>query len=284
MNKLSREKQIAVIFGFTEGLGVRAVERLTGVHRDSALRLLVRVGEACAKLMDERMRDLPCERLELDEQWSLVAKKQRRLKPHDDQTKKGDFWIWTSICATTRAVPNFHLGKRTAADAKSFVCDLSSRLRNRVQISTDGLGLYVEAIEAGFGHEVDYGRIVKSFEGEAIGAGRYSPPRVVSTEKSVIVGEPDRAKISTSYIERLHLLNRMRCRRLTRLVDGFSRKVDNLLAALRVHYTTYNFVKRHRALDGATPAMALGVSDRLWEVSDLVDLAGWGRSTVSDRT
>jgi IS1 family transposase len=164
MYKLTHEKQVAVISGFSEGLGVRAVERVTGVHRDSTLRLLVRVGEACAKFMGDKMRDLSCKRLELDEQWTFVQKKQRHLKKGESSARCGDFWIWSAICGDTRAVPAFHLGKRTANDAQTFVRDVADRMKNRVQISADGLGLYVEAMEAGFGGEVDFGQIVKTFE------------------------------------------------------------------------------------------------------------------------
>ena len=243
--------------------------------RDSILRLLVRVGEACAQLMDDEMRDLPCTKLQLDEQWTFVGRKQRRLRPEDDESSMGDFWIWSGICADTRVVPAFRLGKRTAEDADAFVADVAGRLRNKVQLSSDGLRLYVEAVERGFGGAVDYGQIVKTYDAEPIGPGRYSPPRVTSTEKTVVVGRPDEAHISTYYVERLNILNRMRCRRLTRLVDSFSRKVENLRAALQVHFAVYNYVKRHRSLDGVTPAMAAGVSSELWEVADLVALAGW---------
>lgn len=275
MNRLKREKQAAVIGLLSEGMSVRATERLTGVHRDTALRLMVRVGKACAELMDEDMRGLECQEIQVDEQWTFVGKKQRRLSRDDDERRMGGFWIWSAIDADTKLVPCHVIGKRTAVEAHAFLRDLAGRLRNRVQISSDALSAYVEAVEAGFGGAVDYGQVVKTYEAEPIGAGRYSPPRVSSIERNPVIGDPSENTISTSYIERLHLTNRMRVRRLTRLTDAFSRKLENLKAAVQVHYAAYNYVKRHKSLKGATPAMAAGVTDRRWEIANLVALAGW---------
>jgi IS1 family transposase len=276
MYKIKPEQQAQVITLLTEGMSVRGVERVTSVHRDTVLRLLVRVGEACHKFTDETMRDLPCEHVQLDEQWTYVGKRQRRLGPSDDPARVGDFWIWSAICNDTRIVPTFHLGKRTNGDAGKFVRDLAPRLRNRVQISTDGLQVYVGAIMGSFGPGgVDYGQIVKSFETEPLGPGRYSPPRVSSVERTKVLGKLSTGSISTSYVERLHLHNRMRCRRLTRLVDSFSRKLENLEAAIRVHYAVHNFAKPHRNLGGKTPAQAAGVADRRMAIEDLVALARW---------
>jgi IS1 family transposase len=277
MNRLKPETQARVIRSLTEGCSVRSTERMTGVHRGSILRLMVRVGEACGRFMDREMRDLPCARLELDEQWTFVAKKQRHLKSEDDERCMGDFFVWNAFDPDSKALPAFHvgLGKRGRADAHAFLGDLAPRLRNRVQISTDALTAYVEAIDMHFGRDVDYAQIVKSFEVEPIGPGRYAPPRVTRIERTPICGKPKEEAISTSGVERLHLLNRMRVRRMTRLVDGFSKKLENLKAALQVHYATYNYVKPHKSLGGITPAMALGVTDRLWEIEELVGLAAW---------
>ena len=272
MNVLKTAKQVAAISALVEGSSVRSVERMTGIHRDTILRLMVRVGTACERLMDETMRDLPCTDVQLDEQWTFVGKKQRRLGADDDPSRKGVFWIWSAIDRETKVVPCHRIGKRTREDANAFVCDVASRLRNRVQLSADGLNLYVEAVEAGFGGAVDFGQIVKSYEAEPLGPGRYSPPRVSSTEKTAVVGDPDQARICTSHIERLHLLNRMRCRRLTRLVDAYSKKLENLKAAISLHYAVYNFVNRHGALK-VTPAMAAGVARERLTIEDLVRLA-----------
>lgn len=275
MNRLKPETQARVIRSLTEGCSVRSTERMTGVHRDSILRLLVRVGEACGRFLDREMRDLPCTRLELDEQWTFVGKKQRRLSADDDESRMGDFWVWNAFDPDTKALPAFYLGKRGRRDAHAFLGDLSKRLRNRVQLSSDALSTYVEAIDMHFGRDVDYGQIVKSFEVEPIGPGRYSPPRVTKVTKDALIGSPKTEDISTSGVERLHLLNRMRVRRMTRLVDAFSRKLENLRAALQVHYAVYNYAKPHKSLGGITPSMALGVTDRAWEIEELVALAGW---------
>lgn len=275
MYKLTREKQVSVISAFSEGMGVRATERLTGVHRDSCLRLLVRVGEACAEMMDAKMRDLPCTRLQFDEQWSFCERKQRHVPAGSDTSRCGDFWLWSCVDEETRAIPAYHLGKRTTQDANAFVLNVAERMPNRVTISTDGLGLYIDAIQTMFGGRCNLAQVVKSFEPEALGSGRYSPPRVTNVKKTVIFGYPDLEAASTSYIERVHLLNRMRIRRMTRLCDGFSRKIENLRAAIQVHYAVYNFSKKHKSLKGATPAVALGVASKPWSIGDLVDLAAW---------
>jgi IS1 family transposase len=274
MSRLSREQMNAVIAALVEGASVRSVERLTGVHRDTILRLLVRVGTACEALMDAAMRDLPCGKLQLDEIWCYVTKKQRHLRIGDDPAACGDFWTFVAIDADTKLVPCFRVGKRDAATTRAFVADLADRLARRVQISTDGFQPYVEAIEAAFGGDVDVGQVVKSYVAEPIGPGRYSPPRVKSVETAVVAGEPDPKFISTSYVERGNLTMRMHMRRFTRLTLGFSKKPENLRAAVALHFAWYNFVRPHAAknLRKVTPAMAAGVTNRFWTVSDLVGL------------
>ncbi len=271
MYTLDRTKQLVALSALSEGMSIRATGRLVGAHRDTIMRLGVRAGEAAIEYSDRTLRDLPCRMIQLDEQWSFVFKKQRRLAPGDDPRRMGDFWIWSAICADTRAVPTFRLGKRDAATANDFVTDVAKRMRNRVQVSADGLNLYVEAIERAFGGDVDFGQVVKSFEAEAIGPGRYGPPRVSSVERTPVVGKPAYFGISTSRIERLHLANRMRCRRLTRLVDSFSRKAENLRAAIGLTYFVHNFVRRHGA-HRLTPAQALGVARNPLTLSDLLDM------------
>ena len=272
MNRLKPDRQAAVLSALVEGNSIRSTERMTGVHRDTIIRLMVRVAATCERVMDAAMRDLPCEQIQMDEIWCYVGKKQRHLRQDDDPAQAGDFWTWVALDADTKIVPTYRVGKRTGADAHAFVTDLASRLRNRVQISTDALRAYVEAVEAGFGGDVDYGQIVKTYEAEPIGPGRYSPPKVTSTEKTVVVGMPDEDRISTSYVERQNLTMRMQMRRFTRLTNAFSKKVENLRAAVALHFAHYNFVRRHRTLR-VTPAMAAGVTDRLWSIRDLVDLA-----------
>ncbi len=269
-NLLIRQKQEAVLRCLVDGASIRATERITEVHRDTILRLMVRAGEGCERLMNETMRDLPCHRIEVDELWAYVGKKQRHVRPIDNPDLVGDFWTFVALDPETKLVPTYLVGKRTAENAVAFMVDLSSRLANRVQLSSDALNAYVEAVETAFGADVDYGQIVKSYEAEPIGAGRYSPPRVVATERAAMMGNPVRANICTSHVERQNLTVRMNMRRFTRLTNAFSKKADNLRAAVALHFATYNFVRVHRTL-GTTPAMAAGVARNVWDMTTLLD-------------
>lgn len=271
-NNLPTEKQVAVLSALVEGCSVRSAERMTGVHRDTICRLLARVGDGCASLLDEKMVNLGCEQLQLDELWSFVGKKQKQVRSGDDASK-GDAWVYVAIDADTKLVPAFLVGKRTAQNTNAFVADVSARLRNRVQLSTDGLRMYTDAIAAAFGPAgVDYAQIVKSYEAEPVGVGRYSPPRVTSTEKTPIFGAPIAEDVSTSYVERQNLTMRMGMRRFTRLTNGFSTKLENHVAAVSLHFAHYNFVRRHSTLR-TTPAMAAGVEARMWSIDDLLGAA-----------
>ncbi len=271
-NVLSTEKQIAIIGSLCEGSSIRSIERLTGVHRDTIMRLGVRVGQGCTALMDAKMRNLPCERLEMDEIWGFVGKKDRNLRL-EDSSELGSFWTFCAIDADTKLVPAFKVGKRVNSTAFAFVEDVKSRMANRVQISTDGLRAYVEAIEASFGAGVDYAQIVKTYGREEVTDNRrYSAPDFVSSEKKMIIGWPDLNLVSTSYIERLNATTRLHMRRLTRLTLAFSKKLENFEAAVGLHFAYYNFVKRHSTVR-CTPAMAAGVTSEFWNVSDLVKAA-----------
>ena len=272
MNNLKSQKQEMVLSALVEGSSVRSTERMTGVHRDTILRLMVRVGNDCEKLMDRKMKDLPCKKVQVDEIWCYVGKKQRHLKPSDDPNECGDFWTWVAIDADSKIIPSYKVGKRDGEMAMIFINDLSSRLHNRIQLSSDMLKAYVEAVETAFGTDVDYGQIVKSYEAEAIGPGRYSPPKVISADRTVIMGKPNIKDISTSYIERQNLTMRMSMRRFTRLTNAFSKKVENLKAAVALHFAHYNFVRIHRTLD-VTPVMEARIDNRLWTIRDLIDLS-----------
>ena len=274
-NILSAEKQEAAIRCLMEGSSLRSTERMIGVHRDTIMRLVERVGAGCEVLMDETMRNLPCKNVEVDEIWGFVAKKQRHLRRTDDASSKGDMWTYVALDRDTKLVPSYLVGKRTAENTRAFIKDLSGRLANRVQLSSDSLIQYLEATEMAFGKDVDYGQIVKVFEhAEPIGAGRYSPPHVVATEKTVIRGNPDMALISTSHVERLNLSIRMASRRHTRLTNAFSKKMENLQASMAVFFVHYNFCRRHQTLR-VTPAMQAGLVNDFWSIGDLLKAAAW---------
>jgi IS1 family transposase len=272
-NVLSGEKQIAVIGALAEGSGIRQIERMTGVHRDTIMRLGVRVGQGCAALLDGKMRGLACQHLEFDEVWGFIGKKQRHVRP-DDDPEYGDVWTFCAIDADTKLVPTFKVGKRDAATANAFVSDVASRLKNRVQISSDALRAYVEAVEVAFGADVDYAQIVKTYEvGESETPDRkYSPSEIVSTEKRRVSGLPNMALAWTSYVERLNGTTRLHMRRLTRLTYAFSKKLENFEAAVALHFAYYNSVKRHNTLR-CTPAMAAGIERHFWTVGGLVEAA-----------
>jgi IS1 family transposase len=230
------------------------------------------VGHGCANLMDSYMKHLNCRSIQVDEIWCFVGKKQRHLKETDNFEEVGEQWVFVALDADSKLIPSYLVGKRTAENTQAFIKDLAGRLDNQVQLSSDSLTLYVDAVEAAFGPDVDYGQIVKSYEAEPIGPGRYSPPHVVSAERKIIMGNPKPSRISTSYVERQNLTMRMQMRRFTRLTNAFSKKLENLKAAVALHFAHYNFVRVHKTLR-VTPAMEAGVTNRLWTISDLLEWA-----------
>jgi IS1 family transposase len=273
-NVLPKDKQIAIIGMLAEGSSMRAITRVTGIHRDTVCRLGVRVGKGCAALSDAKMRNLTCNYLQFDEIWGFIGKKEKHLVPADDPTKS-DVWTFCAIDAETKLMPAFKVGKRNHVTANAFVSDVASRLKNRPQISTDGLRAYVEAVENAFGMDVDFGMIIKNYgvdKGEHHQERRYSAPEVTSMQKMEIVGRPDPDLISTSHIERLNGTTRLHMRRLTRLTYAFSKKLENFEAAVALHFAYYNFVKTHGTIR-CTPAMAAGVERSFWSVTDLVEAA-----------
>ncbi len=270
-NVLNMDKQIIVIGALAEGSSIRSIERMSGIHRDTIMRLGVKVGQGCTSLMDAKMRGLSCNRLEMDEIWGFVGKKERHVREGDAGV--GSVWTFCAIDAQTKLVPAFMVGERDAATANAFLADVASRVEGRVQISTDGLAAYKEAIEKSFGADADYGQIIKTYgHTELTNNRRYSAPEFVSSEKKIIAGSPDYDLISTSYVERLNATTRLHMRRLTRLTLAFSKKRENFEAAVGLHFGYYNFVKRHNTLR-CTPAMAAGVTSTFWGVGDLVEAA-----------
>jgi IS1 family transposase len=272
MNRLSLERQTEVVRCLVEGSSIRSTERITGTHRDTIMRLLARVGIGCDRLMGDMFRNLTSKRIQVDEVWGYVAKKQRHLTEDDNPRRVGDFWTFVALDADTKLVPVYLVGKRNRENAHYFMANLASRLSNRIQLSSDSMQAYVESVEAAFGGAVDYGQVVKFYEAEPIGPGRYSPPEVVGVQLAAISGYPDPAHISTSHVERQNLTMRMNIRRLTRLTNAFSKKPEGLRAAVGLHFGYYNFVRRHRSLR-VTPAMAAGITPHLWGLNRLVDAA-----------
>jgi IS1 family transposase len=270
-NVLPMEKQVAVISSLAEGAGIRQIERITGVHRDTIMRLGVRVGKGCQSLLDAKMRDLPCKHVQFDEIWGFIGKKERHVRP-DDNPELGDVWTFCAIDSDTKLVPAFKCGKRDLATANVFVADVASRLRNRVQISSDALRAYVDAIEMNFGADVDFAQIIKTYvtDDSHIPERRFSAPEIVITEKKSVSGFPDLRLASTSHIERLNGTTRLHMRRLTRLTYAFSKKLENFEAATALHFAYYNFVKRHNTLR-MTPAMAAGIERDFWTVGNLIE-------------
>lgn len=262
-NVLSADKQTAIIAALAEGSSIRSIERITGVHRDTIMRLGVKVGNGCEALLDSKMQDLDCHYLQFDELWGFIGKKERHMRP-DDSPELGDVWTFCAIDSDTKLVPSFKVGKRDSVTANAFVADVASRMANRVQISTDGLRSYVEAVEQAFGSNVDYAQIVKIFEDESMDA------EVIGMDKTAFSGQPDMALASTSHVERLNGTTRLHMRRLTRLTYAFSKKRENFEAAVGLHFAYYNFVKRHNTLR-CTPAMAAGIERDFWNVSDLIE-------------
>jgi IS1 family transposase len=281
MNKLPVSSRVAILKALTEGCSLRSTARMTGAAYMSVVKLLVDAGKACAEYQHNVMRNLTCKRLELDEIWSFVAMKDKNIPPELEGTAGiGSIWTWTAICAETKLVPSWLVGLRDGEHAKAFVCDLAGRMASRVQITTDGLKAYVEAMEAGFGGEVDYAVLHKIYGSERAGEARYSPAECIGCDKKKMVGSPDPEFISTSYAERQNLTMRMRNRRLTRLTNAFSKKIENHEHAMALYFFAYNFLFRHRTLR-MPPALKAGVTDHLWSYEELVDLIDRTESEVA---
>lgn len=271
MNILPNDKQIAVISALCEGVSIRATERLTGIHRDTIMRLGVRVGQGCTRLHDVLMRDLNVARLEFDEIWSFVGKKQRRTRPREG-LETGDQYIFIALAASTKAIVGYRIGKRNDAVTEDFCVDLRERILGEPEISTDGFKPYLSGIRRAFAGRATHGIIIKHYAGETPidAARRYSPGSVVKVEREVVSGTP--MHISTSYVERSNLSMRMGSRRLTRLTNGFSKKLENHVAAIGLYVAHYNLCRVHETVR-TTPAVALGITDHVWSIGELLGVA-----------
>ncbi len=270
MNKLSLEKRAQILGMMVEGVSIRSISRLTGASKNTIVKLLADAGKACSDYQDRTFRELNCKRLQLDEIWSFVYAKQKNVaKAKAAPDGAGDAWSWTALDADTKLIVSWMVGDRTTDTAKLFVADLASRLANRVQITSDGHRAYLEAIDAAFGTDVDYAQLVKIYGQTSEGQKRYSPPECIGCERHKVTGKPDKKHISTSFVERQNLNIRMGLRRFTRLTNAFSKKIDNHIHGLSIYFMHYNFVRIHQTLR-VTPAMAAGVSQKLWSMEDVV--------------
>jgi len=272
MSQLDGNQRAQVIAALVEGNSIRSVSRMTGIARNTISTLLFMAGAACARYQDEKLRNLPCKRVQCDEIWSFCYAKDRNVPAE----KRGEFgigsvWTWTALDADTKLIASWMVGNRDAVAAHEFMKDLAGRLANRVQLTTDGHAAYLSAVENNFGDGIDYAMLIKMYGAGRDTEARYSPAECIGTQRKEISGKPDSKHVSTSYVERQNLTMRMHMRRFTRLTNGFSKKIENHVAAVALHFMYYNFVRIHQTLR-VTPAMAAGVSDRVWEVSDIVKL------------
>lgn len=273
MNILPRDRQVAVIAALAEGTSIRSTERLTGIHRDTIMRLGARIGNGCAALHGDMMRGLSIPLIEVDELWSYVGKKQRRLQPSDG-ADKGDQFVFIALDSLHKAIVGYRVGKRDRENTLEFARDLRRRVVGSPQISTDAFTAYEAAIETAFGLRVHHGMIHKSYKGEppVSAARRYSPGWVVGVNKRRVSGDPVDFLISTSYVERQNLSVRMASRRFTRLTNGYSKKLDNHVAAVSLYVAHYNLCRVHQTLH-VTPAMALNLADHPWSIAELIEAA-----------
>jgi IS1 family transposase len=274
MNRMDTARRAQVVRCLIEGCSINSTVRMTGVSKVTILKLLVDLGAACADYMDETMRDLPCQRLQADETWAFCFAKQKNVKPKhfNNGGYAGDIWTWVAIDADTKLIPSWLIGMRDVASARTFIEDLAGRLAHRVQLTTDGLKLYINAVDRAFGNEIDYAMLIKIYgQIDADGQRRYSPATCIGCERHEVTGRPDPDHISTSYVERQNLTMRMSMRRFTRLTNGFSKKLENHSANVALYFMYYNFAKVHMTLK-TTPAVAAGIADHAWSLEEVIGL------------
>ena len=268
---LSNDKKILAVSMLCEGNSIRAIERMTGTHRDTIMRLGVRMGQGCAKILSDRLTGISCQQVQIDELWGFIGAKQLTAKTNG-LDGYGDIWVWVAIDAKTKLVPSLIIGKRDKYHARTFMDDLASRLTNRPQISSDALASYPDAIERAFGDNVDFGVIVKTYTHSSLSETiRYSPPEILQTKKAIVQGDPDMRLCSTSYVEKQNHTMRMHCRRLSRLTNAFSKKRENFDAAIALHFAYYNFCKIHGTIR-CTPAMEAGLERSQWTTANLMEM------------
>lgn len=280
MNRLSPEKQCAVVRCLVEGNSVRSTVRITGVAKNTIQKLTKDLGEECLAFQDKAIRLLPCNRVQCDEIWNFCYAKDKNLPDEmKGQPGVGSMWTWTALCAETKMIVSWQLGARDAANAQMFMRDVSERLKNRVQLTTDGNRLYLDAVDDNFMGDVDYAMIKKVYGNEkASPESRYSPAKCLGMKKQQISGQPAMEHVSTSYAERQNLNIRMQNRRYTRLTNAFSKKADMLAYSLAITFCYHNFVRKHQTLK-TTPAVAAGIAEKPWKIEDMVALLNQSKKT-----
>jgi IS1 family transposase len=272
MNRLSQEQRARVVAALVEGNSIRSIVRMTGVAKNTVVKLLVDLGTACDEYQRRTLVNLRSRRIQCDEIWSFVYAKEKNADPKMKRAgTAGDIWTWTALDADSKLMVSWLVGARDAGYAQAFMEDVAYRMAHRVQLTTDGHKPYLNAVEGAFGMDVDYAQLVKLYGAPDAGERTYSPPVCIGCRKTAIMGNPDPAEISTSYVERANLTMRMSMRRFTRLTNAFSKKVENLEAAVALHFMWYNFGRVHQTLR-VTPAMEAGVSDHVWTIEEIVAL------------
>lgn len=270
MNKLPLSKRIQILAMLCEGSSMRSISRVADVSINTVSKLLVEAGEACLTIHDETVRDVKASRIQCDEIWSFCHAKQKNVATAKAAPEgAGDVWTWTAIDADTKLIVSYYVGDRSGESAMVLMDDLQGRLANRVQLTTDGHRAYLEAVEGTFGGDVDFAQLVKIYGPTITAPGRYSPAECIGAKKVRVEGNPDIAHVSTSYVERQNLTMRMSMRRFTRLTNAFSKKIDIHIHALALYFVFYNFTRIHKMLR-MSPAMAAGITDRLWSLEDVV--------------
>jgi len=260
-----------VVSCLVEGNSIRATVRITDVAKNTVTKLLVDLGRACSEYQDRTFRNLPCKRIQCDEIWCFVYAKEKNVPPEMRDNGAGDVWTWTAIDPDSKLVPCWFIGSRNAVCAYHFIQDLAGRLKNRIQLTTDGLKIYIQAIEDAFGSEIDYAMLIKIFGEAPKTEARYSPAKCMGSKRALMTGKPEYGHVSTSHVERQNLTMRMSMRRFTRLTNAFSKKVENLEHAVALHFMYYNFARIHQTLR-VTPAMEVGISDHVWSIEEIVNL------------
>ncbi len=273
MNRLPMAKRVAVVRALVEGNSIRSTVRMTSVSKNTITKLLLELGAACTRYQADTLVNLPCKRLQCDEIWSFVGGKDKNISQDQKEKGLGSVWTWTALDADTKLIASWVVGGRDAGTAYEFMQDVASRLRYRVQLTTDGHKPYLNAVEDAFGADIDYATLTKIYGEDSNPEKRYSPAVCLGCKSDVVSGTPDPKHISTSYVERQNLTMRMSMRRFTRLTNAFSKKVENHAAAVALYFMYYNFGRVHQTLR-VTPAMEAGVTGHVWSVEEIVNLLG----------